>query len=160
MKRLAGVSTEVDLGECISHLPPPRKTNNASFTPNNFKINLLPDEVLCYFHWALESHEHISFRSGSIIMFYRFLMKIPDDQSPVDTHSTLSDILETNRESITAQVELADVDRVSVVLSSGLFYLILSDLLIYNDATHPFSYHWRCCDITASIFFSIYTITV
>ena len=48
MKRLAGVSTEVDLGECISHLP---------LQKTNFKINLLPDEVLCYFHWALESHE-------------------------------------------------------------------------------------------------------
>ena len=86
-------------------------------------------------------------------MFYRFLLRIPDDQSLVDTHSTLSNILETNKESITAQVELADVDRVSVVLSSGLFYLILSDLFIYDGATHPFSYHWRYCNITASNFF-------
>ena len=60
--------------------------------------------------------KYISYRSGSIILVYNFRFGATPDNDATTMHTTLTNIIESNREAVTAMVEMDEVEKVGVVL--------------------------------------------
>ena len=58
----------------------------------------------------------MSYRSGSIVLVYNFLFGATQDNDAAAMYTTLTTVLQSSSRSITAVVELDEVEKVTTVL--------------------------------------------